>query len=143
MANNKLTRHNTTKNQISFIYENGKSTKLNKNQDHKIKIFNLHSLHAEITWTKEIHKREGCGSILSMLSRFHSPINIYESKSKVLTPSRNHPNLAWWTNIKNDGKTQNPIGVPNSQQSKFKKLWASSWNPKHLPRFCILSIAPP
>jgi hypothetical protein len=49
MANNKLTRHNTKKNQISFIYENGKFTKLNKNQDHKIKIFNLHSLHAEIT----------------------------------------------------------------------------------------------
>jgi hypothetical protein len=114
MANNKLTRHNTKKNQISFICENGKSTNLNKNQDHKIKIFNLHSLHAEITWTKEIHKREGCESILSMLFGFHSPINIYENKSQVLTPSRNHPNLPWWTNIKNDGKTQNPIGIPNS-----------------------------
>ncbi len=119
MANNKLTRHNTKKNQISFIYENDKSTKLNKNQDQKIKIFNLHSLHAEITWSKEIHKREGCGSTFSMLSRFHLPINIYENKLKVLTPSRKHPNFPWWTNIKNDEKPQIPIGVPNSQQPKF------------------------
>jgi hypothetical protein len=39
-TNNKLTRQNTQKNQICFIYKNGKITRLNKDQDHKIKIFN-------------------------------------------------------------------------------------------------------
>jgi hypothetical protein len=39
-TNNKLTRKNTKKNQICFIYKNRKTAILNKNQDHKIKTFN-------------------------------------------------------------------------------------------------------
>ncbi len=47
------------------------------------------------------------------------PINIYENKSKVPTPSRKPHNLPSWKNTRNNGKTQkNPIGIPNSQQPK-------------------------
>jgi hypothetical protein len=42
------------KNQICFIYKNGKNTKLNKSQDQKIKIFNLYCLPAEFgPWTRK------------------------------------------------------------------------------------------
>jgi hypothetical protein len=138
--NNKLTKQNTKTNQIFFIYKNGKTTKLNKNQDHKIKIFSMYSLHAEFTWIKEIQNREGCGSALSMFIHLDSihPSTFMKTNQGYQLPVKNLPASIHkkTPEIMEKPKTQLASQTPNNSTKEF-------WHPRHLPRFCILSRAPP
>jgi len=58
-TNNKLTRQNTQKNQIFFIYKNGKDYKIKQKPRSQDQNFQWYSLHVEFTRTKEIQNREG------------------------------------------------------------------------------------